>query len=151
VAVGNGILFLFGWPGALNQGQLSLSYREIADHDRYYRELRAFLRGEHDAEPVRILATASFADGLRSVQAALPDRPGQVAQAVQALPKLPRPLQRLDWLRLMTPDQVIAEGRAVYAVARAPWMIPENRVLFGDRFRPVEIGPGHYLLRLERE
>jgi hypothetical protein len=144
----NGALFFFGWPGARDEGQLSISGREIADHDRYYRELRAYLDRRHGSAPVRVLAVPGYADGQRVVQALLPDRPGQVARAVESTGQVAPELRRLGWLTVMTPEEVEAEGRPVYAVYRAPWMASTHRALFGDRLEPDATGPGHVVWRL---
>lgn len=152
VLAGNSVLFLAGWPGSAGLAQRSLSYAEIQDHARYYRELRAFLLARHAPGEVRVLASPASTDGLRVVQSLLPEHAGDVAQLVRELPELPPILQELSFLRLVTPERLRVEGRPVYAVARTREDLPYHLGLFRTGWEAVPIGPGHrvWQLRLER-
>ena len=151
IVLGNGVLFLRGWPGMAKFGQRSLSAAEIRDHDRYYREVAAYLRHAHPAGNVRLLCSWSATDGLRVAQTLLPYHAPQVAQAVERVPDLPPTFAALSWLRLITPEQVRGEGRPVYAVFRTWEDPPYHQGLFPEGWEEVPIGPGHVLYRLRRD
>jgi hypothetical protein len=141
----NGALFLKGPAGI---GQRALSYPEIADHDRYYREVRGFLGGSGD-RPL-LLASANFTDGLRVVQALVPADDAIICQASGHRGPLPEALRRLSWLDLRSPGEVRAASRPVYAVRRTREDLLYHRALFPEGFDEVPIGPGHVLLRLRK-
>lgn len=153
LAAGNTALFWFGWPGPGSTAHRALSGAELRDHDRYYRELRAFLNREYGKAPVRIICSWNFTEGLRVVQAALPDRPDAVVQPMKAGDYVPALLRHLTWFRLVTPAQVRREGRPVIAVVRTREDPPYHQYYFGKHWDKVSIGPGHivYRLRTERE
>ncbi|HEU4752806.1 MAG TPA: hypothetical protein VFU47_06830, partial [Armatimonadota bacterium] len=151
VLLGSGLLFWLGWPGVGRIGQRALSRVEIADHDRYYRELRAFLEREDPSGRARVLSSWNFTDGLRVVEALLPERADRVAQAVGARPHLPPAIRRLSWLHLLTPEEVRAGGGPVYAVSRTREDPGYHFGLFPEGWEAVPIGPGHSVLRLKRE
>ncbi|MCC2671792.1 MAG: hypothetical protein K0Q72_4263, partial [Armatimonadetes bacterium] len=111
IVIGNGTLFLRGWPGAMKFGQRSLSAAELRDHDRYYGEVDAFLRRNHPSEPVHLLCSWTATDGLRVVQTLLPERASDISQAVAHHPELPAAFGSLSWLRLVTPAEVRAGDR----------------------------------------
>jgi len=144
----NAALFLAGWPGAGKAGQRSLSAAEISDHSRYYDELRSFLARRHPPGRVRLLCSWNSTDGLRVVQTLLPEYADDTAQAVGYHPPLPPQLAALRFLRLMTPAEIAAEGREVFAVVRTDEDPGYHLALFGDRFERVVIGAGHSVWRL---
>lgn len=150
VSGANVALFLHGWPWLGKMGQRSLSYAEIADHARYYRELAKFVRGRHRPGSVQLLASWNSTDGLRVVESLLPEYSADVAQAVAVVPQLPANFHHLSWLRLMTPAQIEAKRLPVYAVARTAEDpgFHHSPELFGDRWDLVPIGPHHFLYRL---
>lgn len=153
VALGNSFLFTAGWPNRLlgepeTPGQRALSLLEIRDHDRYYRELAAFVDRRHRPGEARLLASWTATDGLRVVQALLPRHAADVAQALGAVPHLPPELARLHFLRLTTPGRVAAEGRPTYAVARTREDRVYHEALFPGRLEPLPLGTGHTVLRV---
>ncbi len=150
IAVGNGLLFMWGWPGVGNVGHRAMSWAEIRDHDRYYAELESFLARRYAPGTVRVLSSWNFTDGLRIVETLLPGHGMDVAQAVGYIPQLPPSITRLGWLRLMTPEQLRREGRPLYAVTRTREDPPYHRALFHGTLEPVAIGPGHVLFRISR-
>jgi len=148
VAGGNTALFLHGWPRVKRIGQRSLSAAEIRDHDRYYQDLRAFLQATHRPGEARLLASWNATDGLRVVQALLPEYAPDVAQAVAEVPHLPPGFAALPWLRLLTPEQLRREGRTVYLVSRTDEDPAYHSSLFGGRWEEVPIGSRHHVFRL---
>jgi len=149
ILAGNGLLFLYGapWDGG-RLGQRALSAVEIADHARYFRELREALPRLGPPGKVRILASWTSTEGLRVVQAAVPEYAGDAALAVAARPELPEPLGRLGFYRLMTPEEIRAEGRVVVCVVRTWEDPPHHRRLFGEALEFAPIGPGHAVMVL---
>lgn len=148
IAGGNTALFLHGWPRVKKIGQRSLSAAEIRDHDRYYQDLSAFLQASHRPGEVRLLTSWNATDGLRVVQALLPEYAPDVAQAVAEVPHLPPGFAALPWLRLMTPEQLRREGRTVYLVSRTDEDPTYHSSLFGGRWEEVTIGLEHHVFRL---
>jgi hypothetical protein len=146
---GNTLLFLLGWPGAGRLAQRSLSNVEIRDHDRYYQELGAFLRGRHAPGTVRILCSWNSTDGLRVAGYLLPEYAGDIAQPVGEIPTLHPSLVPLSFLRLMTPAQVRAEGRPAYLIVRTREDPGYHGSLFQEGWEEVPIGPGHVVYQLQ--
>ena len=86
-------------------------------------------------------------DGLRPVQAALPPFALDVAQAVGRIPELPPAVQNLEWLRLMTPEEIRVEGRPVYGILRTEEDRGYHRFFFPGGWDEISIGPGHAVCR----
>lgn len=148
LALGNALIFLLGWPGASRLGQRSLSAAELRDHDRYYGTLEAYLQQNYPPAGVRLLSSWNSTDGLRIVEALLPERADEVAQAVGYIPELPPLFSHLRWLRLMTPAQIRAEGRPVLAIYRTREDPGYHESLFPGQWEKVPIGSGYLIYRL---
>lgn len=145
IGAGNLALSLWGWPGTNHMGLRAMSWAEIRDHDRYYQELNEYLTAHYRPGSVRLLASWNFTDGLRVVEHDLPTYEPDVAQAVGEVPHLPPSFHKLRWLRLLTPDLLLQEGRPILAVTRTPVDLPYYQRLFGDEIELTPIGPGHVL------
>jgi hypothetical protein len=97
---------------------------------------------------VRLLSSWNSTDGLRIVEALLPERSEDVAQAVGYIPELPPLFSHLHWLRLMTPAQIRAEGRPVLAIYRTREDPGYHESLFPGQWERTPIGAGYLIYRL---
>jgi hypothetical protein len=150
LALGNTAMFLLGWPGAGRLGQRSLSAVELRDHDRYYGALHSYLRRNYPPGSVRLLSSWNSTDGLRIVQALLPEYAEDVAQAVDHAPELPPLFSSLHWLRLMTTAQLRAEGRPVLAIYRTREDPNYHESLFPQQWEKIPIDSGYLIYRLKK-
>lgn len=150
VALGNLAMFFRGFPGAGRLGQRSLSAVELRDHDGYYAALDSYLRRNYPPGSVRLLSSWNSTDGLRVVQALLPEYAEDVAQAVDHVPELPSLFSSLHWLRLMTPGQICTEGRPVLAIYRTREDPPYHENLFPQQWEKISIDSGYLIYRLRK-
>jgi len=150
LALGNAALFFLGWPGARRLGQRSLSAVELRDHDRYYEALGSYLQRNYPPGRVRLLSSWTSTDGLRIVEALLPEYADDVAQAVDHVPELPALFSSLHWLRLITPAQIRSEGRPVLAIYRTREDPGYHESLFPQQWEKIPIGSGYLIYRLRK-
>lgn len=149
VALLNTLLFLHGSPWEAGRlGQRALSYAEIADHARYYRELREALPRFGRPGQVRVLASWTSEDGLRVAQSALREYAEDVVFVVPEGETAFAAGEGKAFVRVMSPRGIRAEGREVLAVVRTQEDPRHHRRSFRTGLEPVAIGPGHFVYRL---
>ncbi|MBI3909444.1 MAG: glycosyltransferase family 39 protein [Armatimonadetes bacterium] len=140
--------FWHGLPGIhpARWGQRTLAKTEIDHHDRYWFAFRDYLRARFPSREVLILVGPSSTDGLRVVQALLPERAARIYQCIGTDPsQLPPEIKRLPWLRFLSPEEVRASQVPVLGVARTQADRAYHATVLGlapARLRWVELGGG---------
>jgi hypothetical protein len=143
VVLGNALIFWFGLPWATpRMGQRAISRAEIADHDAYWTHLREWLARRSPPGEARVLVPATSTEGLRTAEALLPERAGDVYQVVGILPPpLPPSIARLPFLHFCSAAQVEADSRPAFAVWRTTEDIAYHRNTWRGRIRSIPTAP----------